>query len=376
MSVIWTNAAALAGLALVALPIAIHLLVRQQARTLAFPSLRFLHETALAAFRRRRVQDVVLLLCRVAIVAVAATALAGPVLRTPGRTAAYANRVARAIVIVDSESADSLDALAAGAFRSVQIQRTHIADALADAIRWLDRQPPAAREIVLAGAFRRGSIDRSDLIAVPEPVGLRFARQPDRGAPAVVSLPALRRRNDSLVLVERRIRLRPDETEVSEGDGRPLPADRIRVLAPANHQPLAEAALAAALDAGVGWPSPDRRVLIVWDGADEARVQAKGGLDVVRMRVPDPPSTSASAIVDALEAATPRVQVDPVLIPGERLDEWSRPPGAPPADAPPADEGDRRWLWALAALLLVAEQWLRRAREERPDALGQEARVA
>lgn len=376
MSVMWTNAAALAGLAFVALPIAIHLLVRQQARTLAFPSLRFLHETALAAFRRRRVQDAALLLCRVAIVAAAATALAGPVLQTPSRTAAHANRVARAIVIVDANSADSLETLDAGAFRSVHIHRTHIADALADALRWLDRQPPAAREIVLAGAFRRGSIDRSDLIAVPESVGLHFARQSDRGAPADVSVPVLRRRNDSLVLVERRIRLRPDETEVSEGGGQPLPADRIRILASSHHQPLADAALAAALEAGVRWSSPDRRVLIVWDGADESREQISVGSEVVRMRVPDPPWTSASAVVDALDAATPRVQVDPVLIPRERLDEWSRQPGAPPADAPPADEGDRRWLWALAVSLLAVEQRLRRAREERPDALRQEARVA
>ena len=61
MSITWINPVALAGFALMALPIAIHLLVRQQTRSLPYPSLRFLRETALAAFRRRAIQDAALL---------------------------------------------------------------------------------------------------------------------------------------------------------------------------------------------------------------------------------------------------------------------------------------------------------------------------
>jgi hypothetical protein len=72
MSIAWIAPAALLGLAAIALPIAIHLLVRQHARTLAYPSLRFLRETQLAAFRRRTIQDAALLFCRVAIIALAA----------------------------------------------------------------------------------------------------------------------------------------------------------------------------------------------------------------------------------------------------------------------------------------------------------------
>ena len=41
---------------LVVLPIAVHLLVRQHSRTQLYPSLRFLRETQLAAFRRRKVE--------------------------------------------------------------------------------------------------------------------------------------------------------------------------------------------------------------------------------------------------------------------------------------------------------------------------------
>ncbi len=101
MSIAWMAPAALLGLALIALPIAIHLLVRQHARTLAFPSLRFLRETQLAAFRRRRIEDAALLACRAAIIALAAVALAGPVLQTAARTAGYAGRTSRAVVALD-----------------------------------------------------------------------------------------------------------------------------------------------------------------------------------------------------------------------------------------------------------------------------------
>ena len=78
MSIAWLFPAALAGITLVLLPIAIHLLVRQHARTQLYPSLRFLRETQLAAFRRRRIEDAALLLCRAAIIALAAVGLPGP----------------------------------------------------------------------------------------------------------------------------------------------------------------------------------------------------------------------------------------------------------------------------------------------------------
>ena len=87
------------GLALVTIPIAIHLLVRQQSRRVAFPSLRFLLPSQLAAFRRRNIQDALLLACRAAIIAAAALALAGPVIQTASRTAGYGARIARAVIV-------------------------------------------------------------------------------------------------------------------------------------------------------------------------------------------------------------------------------------------------------------------------------------
>ena len=126
MSIAWINTTAFMGVALVALPIAIHLLVRQQTRMVEFPSLRFLSHTALAAFRRRAIQDALLLACRVAIISLAVLALAGPIVQTAARTAGHANRVSRAIVPLDvtSQVAD----LTAGTFRSARFIRATIAE--------------------------------------------------------------------------------------------------------------------------------------------------------------------------------------------------------------------------------------------------------
>ena len=357
MAITWLNAAAFAGLALVALPIAIHLLVRRQTRTLRYPSLRFLRETALAAFRRQRIQDAALLACRVAIIAAATAALAAPHFVTAARSASYAGRFARAVVLVEPGAVDQYPALAAGAFRAARFHRAVAADALADAVRWLGEQPPATREIVLAGVWRRGAVTAGELAVVPAPVGVRFepADVPATDVPVTISL--LTRRDGSLVRVDRAARLSADATTTSDASIVPAPHDRIRIAAAANDQPLVGAAFIAALEAGVPWTRDDRRVVLVWPGGD---VPDAAGADVVRIQPPALPAHAATAIVKALEPRASAAFVEPVLIPRERLNEWSRSPGPPALDAPLADEGDRRWFWALALTLMAVEQWLRR----------------
>lgn len=69
---------ALAGLALIALPVAIHLLVRRRAPRLDFPSLKFLHETPTFRLRPRRIQQPLLLALRVAAMAILVVGLANP----------------------------------------------------------------------------------------------------------------------------------------------------------------------------------------------------------------------------------------------------------------------------------------------------------
>lgn len=376
MAIAWIAPAALLGVALIALPIAIHLLVRQHARTLAFPSLRFLRETQLAAFRRRTIQDAALLLCRVAIIALAAVALAGPVLQLASRTAGYAGRTSRAIVSIDATDNVAVDA---GTFASSTFERATIKDALTDAIRWLDRQPPSSREIVIRGTLRRGAITDADLATVPQAIGIRF--EPVTGTSLNdVTWPVLTRRNDSLVRLDRALHFETDATRIADGAITPVPDSLITIVARDADLPLAQAALRAALDAGAAWSDFDRRVLVAWEGAEaSATTGAAPGTQIIRMPVPSPPSSAADAVLASLEALSPRRdRLEPVIITPEQLSAWSRPPGPPPPSATLIDEGDRRWVWGAVLALLAIETWMRRSRSAVTDVAADvsEARVA
>jgi len=358
VSVSWITPAALIGLALVALPVVVHLLARRHARVLPYPSLRFLHETQLAAMRRRSIQDAALLVCRIGIVAIAALALAGPVLQTPARTASHAKRTSRAIVTIDSNDQSAIAAAAEGALASAAFTRPIVADALADATRWLDRQPPSAREIVVIGDLRRGAIDDSDLAFVPPQIGLRFVPvavppQPEQ------TMSVLARRDAVLMRIDRQLRLDLDATMVSETGARPIPGDLVTIVAAPQDAGLAAAALRAALDAGVPWTDFERRVVIVWDGAPQP--SPAGSAHVVRMPVPAPPAAAADAVREVLASVSPPDLKEPVEISAGQLARWTRAPGQPSPDAPLSDEGDRRWFWAAALGLLALEWWLRRS---------------
>ncbi|HUQ87321.1 MAG TPA: BatA domain-containing protein [Vicinamibacterales bacterium] len=383
MSIAWIAPAALMGLALIALPIAVHLLVRQHARVLAYPSLRFLRETQLAALRRRTIQDAALLLCRVAIIAAAAIALTGPVLQTPARTAGYARRMSRAIVAIDVVDPSIVAKEAEGAFTSATFRRASIADALADASRWLDRQPPSSREIVIAGELRRGVINERDLAAVPAGIGIRFL-QTASTSNVEVTLPVLTRRNGVLMRIDRRVQTGSDTTRVTDQAGTAVANEIVTIVAKPADTALAEAALRAALDAGIPWADFDRRVSIVWEGAphdprtprpQDPRTPRPQALQVFHMPVPSPPA-AADAVRDVLTAVSPPDLKEPIAISAEQLAVWTRSPGPPAANAPLFDEGDRRWLWGLAIVLLALESWLRRPAESSQADRREEPRVA
>ena len=357
MAISWINPVALWGLALVAVPIAIHLLVRQHTRTVPYPSLRFVRQTTLAAFRRRSIQDALLLACRIGVVVAAALALAGPIFQTAARTASYDTRVSRAVVRLDDTS--PAGEVNTNVFGAQAFQRVHVADAIRDAVRWLDQQPPSSREIVFAGQFRHGQIAEADLLAVPPGIGIHFA-------PAATPPPAIDRftqtiltlRGGQPVFARREVRLGTDATQLTPGDITPAPNDLLRIVAAPADQRLADAALIAALEEGLRWPDAARRILVVWEGATAPEPNA----EVLRMAVPEPPASAATAVWKTVDAATPRELADPVIIPHTDLDAWSRQPRGVSPNAQPADEGDRRWLWAAALALLAVEQWVRRGR--------------
>jgi len=338
VNVAWLVPAALVGVTLAALPLAIHLLVRQRVRTVAFPSLRFLRETQLAAWRRRRIEDAWLLIVRMSIIAMAAMALAGPVFQSNDRKTDYARRLSRAIIASDGAAPERLADLQKDVFRSMVVRRAEISDAIVDALRWLDEQPASSREIVITGSLRRGNVAESDLIHVPSGVGVRFVQEPGTGL-TDFTMPVLALRNGSLVRVDRRVRLTIDATSILDGPPQPVDATLVRVTGA--DQPLAEAALRAALGAGVPWRDFETRVTI-------------------ELPPNTPAALAADVVMRQLRDASPPPLVEPVAVTPEQLAAWSRPPGAPSATAPLADEGHRRWLWLLALSLLAAESWMRR----------------
>ena len=373
MSLIWLNTAALAGLALIALPVAIHLLVRQQMRTLPYPSLRFVRQTALSALRRRAIQDGLLLACRAGIVVAAAAALAGPVLQTPARIASYADRIARAHVRVDVGGASSEQDVSNGAYRYARFSRAEITDAIADALRWLGEQPPAAREIVFDGILARGSLDNGDLAGIPEGVGVRFVRSTATVPPTNIVVPVLALRDGVPTRFDQIVQAGMDSTTSQETLIATMPPGSVRVIAAAKDQPLADAALEAALSAGVRWHTRPRDVAIIWEGAPTAP-DPSSNVEVIRMAVPAP-QAAASAVWSALNRAAEPI-TEPVLISADQLKAWTRDPGPPPVQSRPSDEGDRRVLWILVLVLLGLEAWLRRQGDHDTAARHPEARVA
>lgn len=349
MSVVWLAPIALSGAALIVLPVAIHLFVRQQAKRVLFPSLRFVGETQLAAFRARRIEDLWLLLVRAAVIALATVALAGPVWQTESRRAATASRVSRAIVEIDDASTV---VETQPAFRSATFHRTLTADAIADAIRWLNAQPSSAREIVFRGAMRRGVVGEADLAGVPVDIGIRFVPS-NTPAESDITLPILTLRDGELWRIDRRVHLTADATSVTAGQGRPVKSGLIRISG--QDQAIAEAALRVALGVGVPWRDFETPVQI---------------------RLPDntPVADAADVVMRLLQRVSAPPLVEPQMIAPEQLEKWTRPPGPPSDAAPIADEGDRRWVW-LAVLALLGVEWFVRRRAAR-EAIAVEARVA
>jgi hypothetical protein len=372
MSISWIAPAALAGIAFIVLPIAVHLLVRQPVRQWPFPSLRFLQETQLAAFRRRSIRDAALLCCRIAIIALAAVALAGPVLRTDPRTAAFASRTSRAIVVLESADDAIVARVAQGAWKSATFRRADVRDAFADAIRWLNQQPPSAREIVVTGRLRRGSVDDGEVAQIPSDIGVAF--EPiafDSSMRAQLSI--LTRHGGHLGRIDRPVTFTADATAVVDGGFTPVADDLITINAAASDRELANAGLRAALNAGMAWSDFATPVVIVWEGGV---VPSRAGARVVRMPAPQQKASAADAVMAALLEDASRPQLpEPLPISEEQLRAWTRSPGPVAPDAPLSDEGDRRWVWGAVLFALALEWWLRRPHAT-AAAVEEDARVA
>lgn len=416
MSVHWLQPAAWWGVIAIAVPILIHLLVRRESRRLLFPSLRFLRTTAVASWRRQFVSDWPLLIIRVLILAVSVAALAAPVLVSDARREQWQERLARAIVLVQPMvSADAGTATAtsdamraereSSAFSATFEANGRVADAVRDAVAWLQHQPPAERELLIAGDFRRGALTSGDLALVPNSIGIRFAPAALASSPAVVSMAAVADEGTGATQGFELSVTPADRTTGVVYRPAATPADWLIVQAPASDQRLADALRAAALAEGLVNDAPhERRVTIVFPGEGMARAadltkppaltwmhEAVGRLDglvageqqgrlIVLANIPaaDPAAVDLVARVARIALTGQRTSLEPMRIAPDRLAAWSRPPAADDRQAPPRDEGDRRWLWGAVLALLGVEQLLRARRplSSNTTVIDREARVA
>lgn len=318
---LWLNPSALFALALVAAPILIHILIQRRAERFPFPTLRFLQPTRLAAIRRHVLEDIVLLAVRVALLAAAVAALAGPLFVTTARRQAWDRRIVRAVVVDDvvtdtvgAELAPPSLAPPVGADQDrplrPALQRTFEAASLPDGIRrailWLDAVPPARRELVVASPFPIGSITSADVAAIPADIGVRFERTGT--LPGTRTVPAGRLLTSAGVRA-REVTLAGDHTSVREaaaGDPMAWPID---VVSSKAEQPAIDAAVAAVLSQRVWAAPPDRRARLVLVEPKTAMAQVVDGLsDVSPVQQPWMADAAARIAGDReLRAAAARV---------------------------------------------------------------------
>jgi hypothetical protein len=176
----------------------------------------------------------------------------------------------------------------------------------------------------------------------------------------------------------------------------------LTVRAAANDQAAADAAMNAVLSRGLDADATSRRrLVVVFEGGSTQDLELTAPAQQAWMRdaLASLPETIGGGSGDVLvvqakrrasdrEAAhlleriarvvfaSDRSTLEPAPISVQTFAEWSRPPGAFESGRP-VDEGDRRWLWAAALVLMAIEMIIRRTRSSSADAHDvQEARVA
>ncbi|HEY2434769.1 MAG TPA: BatA domain-containing protein [Vicinamibacterales bacterium] len=92
----------LLGLGALAVPVFVHLIQRERKRVVEFPSLMFLRRIPYQSVRRRRIRDVVLLLMRLAALALIVLAFARPFFRRDTLAAAAQNGAREMVILVDA----------------------------------------------------------------------------------------------------------------------------------------------------------------------------------------------------------------------------------------------------------------------------------
>ncbi len=144
-----------AGAWLAALPVLLHLLMRQKPRRFEFPALRFLHKRHDANRRQLRLRHLLLLLLRMALIVLAALALARPALHSTG--AAWTSQKAPVAAILAFDTSKRMD------YRHENHTRLEAAQPLAN---WLLGQLPPESEMAVVDGHTPGGALQVDTAAI------------------------------------------------------------------------------------------------------------------------------------------------------------------------------------------------------------------
>lgn len=170
MGLDFVNPALLLGAAAAAVPIVLHLIMRQQPRWLEFPALRFVRQKQEANRRRLKLRHLILLALRVAALCFLAAALARPSLKTSGGGIDQEAPVAAALVFDTSPRM---------AYRDQNQSRIQVAQELG---RWLLGELPEQSQVAVmesrlgAAVFQidlgaaGDRIERLETTSVPQPL--------------------------------------------------------------------------------------------------------------------------------------------------------------------------------------------------------------
>jgi len=371
---IWLYPPAAIALLALAVPIVVHVLIRQRATRIAFPTLRFIRPHRLASVRRRALDDVALLTIRLAIFAVAVAAVAGPFVATAARRRGWDTRTIRAEVF-DPDPRYGLSR----------------------AVVWLERQPPGRREIVVRGRLPLGSLTATDIASVPSHVGIRFERTtPPAATRMLPAAPVIQNGQ----IIERETTLNAERTSVRDVAATGTTASAIEIAAPTEERAAADGLRGALLNdrIAVALPGHGARIIFAGEAANPSTVSTAWIADAAARIARDTPgdvdlafgsdgnrlvvetrmhATDARALtlihVVARGLASPveRPADEIVPIPDAQLIAWTRGAGPAPEAAPGMiDRDDRRWLWATVLTLLLIESVLRRDRKQSGVAKG------
>lgn len=269
---IWQNPWAWLGLVSIALPVIIHLLGRGHARVHRFPTLRFIDPSRLLPTRRTRLNDLLLLAVRVAILVAATMALAQPLLRTQRRSA-VANAALARVVIVDTSGNDrtALDSVngATHLARDATIATIlSVADPAADlpgAVAWLETQPMRG-EIAILSRFSTGALDSLDVATIPSRYGIRLVR-----VPSIQSGPLEIRSHGNAQEIIARVTQSADRTDIEWSVAPSRNGRTPTILAGAAEQRRADAARSAAATIPVALPLDSVSSIVVVTPGYEGR---------------------------------------------------------------------------------------------------------